>query len=715
MASGGEDRQKGIEELEQEVTCPVCHDHFQDPKILPCLHYYCKQCIQALALRAGANQPFPCPECRSDTLLPQNDPDQLPTAFFVNRMKEVHAKLEKVQGKVAAKCEMCPGGAATAFCRQCAEFICDKCTESHHRMKVFVDHEVSTLDELKEGGGRIIVTKPPPPSTCKIHEEQAKLYCFTCKTLICRDCIVIDHKDHKYEFVKKATPIIKKKLQEGLASLRDVQTTIHDAANCVRETKIEISEQGEMIATSVRQSFEVLYKVLNEHEQKLQKKASTAVKKKIERLTHQEESMNVSSTVIQSLIDFTEKNIANTTEEELVSQHLQLMQRIEEAGKKIENLKPMAEPDMVVSTMSSMDLEQFCQIKANVSCGVLVEVENEEEYELGKVLKIKVQPKCDPTDGVEVEYLLISTHNGVATPPKAIVRVRGTSIYELEFIPAVRGYHKLLTMADSLTAPNTSVPIFVKIHPTQLGDPVKSIDMVGEPRGIVIKSTGEILVSTRTAVVSTDKNGEKSSVIASSGQYDLFGIAIDQDDYIYVSDSSQGRLLKLNSRGETVKTYTGNSARKLLMPRGVTVHNNEVYLCCCGSRRVNILTTDLMWKKDITLSNLKWPSEVVVSPDGRIYICDHESNQIFIYSKSAGVVISRVPLKKLSRPSAICVCGSLIFVSEWGENQVSVLTKEGQLVTTFGHGLLQLPSRIAVDSNGFVYVCDTDNNRVLVF
>ena len=46
-----------------------------------------------------------------------------------------------------------------------------------------------------------------------------------------------------------------------------------------------------------------------------------------------------------------------------------------------------------------------------------------------------------------------------------------------------------------------------------------------------------------------------------------------------------------------------------------------------------------------------------------------------------------------------------------------MLTKEGQLVTTFGHRRyrLQHPSRIAVDSNGFVYVCDTDNERVLVF
>ena len=160
MATGGEARQKVVEELEQEVTCPVCQDHFQEPKILPCLHYYCKGCIEALAKRAGGpNQPFPCPECRTPTLLPQGDPDQLQTAFFVNRMKEVHAKLEKVEGKVEAKCEMCSRGVATAFCRHCMDFICTECVKSHQRLKVFAGHEISTLAELKEGGARNIVAK----------------------------------------------------------------------------------------------------------------------------------------------------------------------------------------------------------------------------------------------------------------------------------------------------------------------------------------------------------------------------------------------------------------------------------------------------------------------------------------------------------------------------------------------------------------------------
>ena len=61
------------------------------------------------------DKPFPCPECRKDTTLPEASVDNLPTAFFLNRMKEVHSKLELAHGKVEAKCEMCLEDKAEAF------------------------------------------------------------------------------------------------------------------------------------------------------------------------------------------------------------------------------------------------------------------------------------------------------------------------------------------------------------------------------------------------------------------------------------------------------------------------------------------------------------------------------------------------------------------------------------------------------------------------
>jgi len=38
MAEAPDVMEKGLEELEEEITCPVCQDHFREPKILPCLH-----------------------------------------------------------------------------------------------------------------------------------------------------------------------------------------------------------------------------------------------------------------------------------------------------------------------------------------------------------------------------------------------------------------------------------------------------------------------------------------------------------------------------------------------------------------------------------------------------------------------------------------------------------------------------------------------------
>ena len=64
------------------------------------------------------------------------------------------------------KCEICttPQVKADAFCRQCDLFICEKCEESHPRMKAFFDvHEVISLAEVKKARTK---DKPTKNSSC---------------------------------------------------------------------------------------------------------------------------------------------------------------------------------------------------------------------------------------------------------------------------------------------------------------------------------------------------------------------------------------------------------------------------------------------------------------------------------------------------------------------------------------------------------------------
>ena len=52
------------ENLEKELECAVCLEQFKDPKVLPCLHSFCKICLEGLVCREGKAWKLNCPSCR---------------------------------------------------------------------------------------------------------------------------------------------------------------------------------------------------------------------------------------------------------------------------------------------------------------------------------------------------------------------------------------------------------------------------------------------------------------------------------------------------------------------------------------------------------------------------------------------------------------------------------------------------------------------------
>ncbi len=261
--------------------------HYDEPKVLPCCHYFCKQCIHQLTLRKGTDKPFSCPECRQDTTLPQGGVDHLKTAFFINRMKGVHSKLERAHGKVEAKCEQCSGGKAKAFCRQCTQFICAECVMLHQKLRVFAGHKTVTLDELKEGGVKEIIKEEPSLPMCKIHnyKEPMKIYCFTCCCLICRDCTVKDYTEHEYDFIITSAPKTKEMVIQHVDPLKQKNVTLAHALEEIQTTSCEIEAQGESVASEIKSFFAECRKIIDRHEQDLLKEAAMKVTEKLDHLS----------------------------------------------------------------------------------------------------------------------------------------------------------------------------------------------------------------------------------------------------------------------------------------------------------------------------------------------------------------------------------------------------------------------------------------------
>ena len=513
---------KGLEELEKEITCPVCQNQFCEPKILPCLHYYCKECVQQLALLAGPNRPFACPECRRGTVLPQNDANQLRTVFFVNRIIELHAKMEKAQGKVEAVCELCSGAKAEAFCRRCAEFICNDCVRSHRKMKTFAGHKVVTLQELKEGGAKAIPLNEAPPSMCRKHEQPLNIYCFGCSCLICRDCVISNHAGHKFEFAKVSAPQYKKTLKESLTPLAELQTNILAATSEIAKVENEVSEQHKAVASTIQQSFKQLHDILRKREKQLLDRASELKQQKLDSLGAQRKGFALATSEIQGLVEFVERSIDNGTDEEIMLLQQQIQDRVRQQREKHEriDLMPAEIANIGVRVACAEGISDLCQKNATVMVVLpadptkcTAEGPGMKVAEVGEAAQFTVHTVyqngqlCKENQMVEAE--LRSSVNDSIVHAKVLSKLEG--VCEVTYTPEVRGRHTMIVKVNGTQIAGSPFRVFAKIHPTKLDKSVKVVEGVTNPWGIALTSKQQLVVAEflEEQVTVFDKDGEK--------------------------------------------------------------------------------------------------------------------------------------------------------------------------------------------------------------
>ena len=715
---------EGLEELEEEITCPVCHDHFQEPKILPCCHYYCKKCIHALARAAGANKPFPCPECRSETLLPQNDPSQLPTAFFVNRMKETHAKMEKATGKVEAHCEMCSGGPATAFCRQCTYFICSACVKSHQKMKVFASHSVATLDELKKGGAKQILTKHSPSPRCNTHDKKMKLYCYDCETFICRDCIVFDHVGHRSDFIKKTAPQTKVALVNQVTQLKDAHTKICNALEDIKSAYNDIVVQRSSTADEIEESFQEIHKLLDKQKLQLFSEADRIAKQKMKQLSLQEKTLLTSADMIQSVVDFVEQSVENSTDEELMSIHQQVTNRIDEVVtthcKKQTDLEPVEEADMKLNVKCLRTMQEVCQANVIVSTGIPslnVKINlGSEVKEINKAMEMSLKitlPNGKLTK--RTQNIVAEVKSKVDGKLTAVQVHRKKDLYKVKYTPEIRGCHELTVTVNGEQVPGSPFPVFVNIPLTQLGNPVQAIKGLANPWGITFNSIGEVLITECTGdIVKINKRKEKVAFIKRSAHNFISpaGIDVDEDDSVYMTDCSAGKLYKFDKAGKLIKAAPEKG--KMDTPRGVTVSSKYVFVCESGKHQIRVYSKDLelvkrIGQKGSKEGELNGVRNMTVSKEGNFYICDTFNDRIQLWNSEGEHMRTFCWLR---RPQDVVMFEELLYVTQ--ENSVSIFSKDSSPLKSFGESPFD-PFGVHVDCNGFIYVCDFNNSRIKIF
>ena len=471
MATNMDDMYKSLEDFEREVTCAICLEHYTEPKVLPCLHYYCKKCILKLALK---NNPFSCPDCRKVTKVTVGKEDELPPAHFINRLEELLTKQKKALSKEVV-CEICTDShvKAEAFCKQCKNFVCAECIKSHSRMKaLFEGHQIISMSEVQQLGTEELVTTTA--KICKSHEKQQEIYCFRCKSLICRDCLIIDHKDHKIDFSKKVAASNRQNLMKEMEALRQVKFCLSEATREVQLTAEDIKAQGNDLERSIGASFENLQKILLERKNQLLDEVKDKVQEKTTNLKAQEKSLFTASTEVQNTLDYTQQFVKYCSDDEITIMFSdvknQIKKEIDDPTKTGRSIEPVEEVDIGASADCSEKLQEFCTDNAKIiQVPVLVELHEEVGLVIAHVattISVSVtladgnQLKGDPI--VQSQLKL-----GRSFVQQNTVKKMGHGEYSITFTPPAAGQNELLITVRNSKGINCEVSL--PIHVQKLG------------------------------------------------------------------------------------------------------------------------------------------------------------------------------------------------------------------------------------------------------
>ena len=725
MAVGLDLVKMSLEDLEKEVTCAVCQEHYTDPKILPCLHYYCKQCILRLALTTGKNKPFSCPECRKDTTLPEGGVEELKSAFSINRLKSMYDKHKKALSK-QAHCEICtnPQALAEAFCQQCDKFACKSCVHMHLVMKAAFDgHRIVSIDQLLKIKAEELVPKNPAHSKCQVHGELLKIYCFDCNKLICRDCTVKDHKDHDIEFNNVAADNKKKELMESLKPLREVENSLSRALEEVSHTEREVEAQGDSVANTIETSFEELHTILETRKQQLLEEAGRRVREKMEKLKAQEEDLSIASTEVRSVIDYTEQCVRLCSDDEVMSMHTEISQRIkdevEEHKKPGNRLEPVEEADMVVEVRCAEALQLLCyksKIKILHPVDYLVVNNIPSMAEVNKEIKmeflntIKKPFKSD----LNLQCQIKSLPTGSVSRPK--IEVKDAGRYDISYTPSVHGQHELSISAYGQPVPGSPFTMTVYISPAQLDKPVKVWGGVNRSCDITVNSVGEIIVAEyKGDIVVLDKEGKRLRCIEHS-QHQIDGlrsVAIDNEDNIYFIGFNSNKIGKSNRNCDKLQVV---EVQQVKGPGhiDIAVVGDEVMVTeRYNEGQIMVYDRELNYVRQITgrsKTRLR-----CLHPDchGNLYI-SAKDNTIQVLSKMGDFLRSfsrdHYGVSKIEHPQMVYVCGQYVYVADWKFSKTVVFTTEGNYVTTFG-----CYGGTCINQDGVLYMCDFDNNKITCY
>ncbi|XP_029479336.2 transcription intermediary factor 1-beta isoform X1 [Oncorhynchus nerka] len=271
------------------VLCGLTLNHGRYPQLLPCLHSICQACLPPVnpGLQKDLSISPACPSCD----MPFNILEVKDNLFIKNSSNDLWT------GNV--QCTCCEGFVASGWCVECGEALCSECVSAHRRVKVTKDHTIRL--------------QPPtgvsaPTVFCPTHKhEPIKLFCLTCDQLTCRDCQLMDHRNHSFQFLHEAMVSQKEQLQSLVQRVRQQRVAVNQSLLDMDGRLLDITQLKSKLRESLKRMLFATVQLLKSRATSLYNNIETMCNAEVAGIETRRSALNKLGQRQDYVADFAEK------------------------------------------------------------------------------------------------------------------------------------------------------------------------------------------------------------------------------------------------------------------------------------------------------------------------------------------------------------------------------------------------------------------------
>ena len=514
------------------TICQLCSKPYTDPRILPCLHSFCGQCLHTEIERSGDKQKLECPICQRSITIPEGGVNAIPQNLHLGF--EVAGYMSKIGSGGEKSCDACidgDKGPAVVFCCTCGQFLCTFCHEHHRRNKILCHHQMVGQDQESVRLLPSIMTPTEHLCSQPHHEkEELKLYCETCQCLVCRDYTLVLHKDHRIAEVCNIAKVHRDGMREALVCAQEMASKLTSAIGANDKMAEQVETSRENATLLINQAFEQLHLAIEERKKTLLSEMEAISLSKTTALSLQKEQLVKIQDEIGRYTEMTSHILQTHTDHEVVALGDLLPTELKATLKKVGgvSLTPSQSSDIHVTLQTDSlmkELSIFGHVMASPPSPSQSTWSSKSAARMDKMCSVKVETKSSegeryPYGGLQVKAeLRPKSHDGAVVPGK--VEDHGDGTYTITLTPQAAGPHQLFITMDGEHVQGSPHDLDVRPSYSTLCNPQQVISCSGAPYGIAIHDCGDIYVASNDHSIHVyDQGGHEKRTIGSGGSGD---------------------------------------------------------------------------------------------------------------------------------------------------------------------------------------------------